>query len=368
MAAVSAMLVTQSLGQQADLSRIYKAMDKGRRGEPVRIVVLGGSITAGSHATAETARWANIMTDWWKVKFPQSTVTLINAGIGGTGSDLGVFRLQRDVLNYSPDIVVVEYSVNDNSGGVYCETMMEGILRQLLACDQHPGVMLLTLKQENGMTAKESHKKVAAYYGVPVVRFADSIGTRLQRDGVALHDTYTDGIHPNNLGMKYIGTMFADELERVYASMPANSTVVPPFPALPSPMISGNYDYSALYDSNTLTATANSGWEVSNNGWNAHSEANEMSFELEGCAVSFVYTRHNTPNLGRVEAWVDDMPKKIFDGYWSDTWGPSNQFALVADGLPSGKHILHIRMLGTETAAGSDFFIRGIGSAGPRVH
>ena len=38
-----------------------------------------------------------------------------NAGIGGTGSDFGITRLYDDVVSRDPDIVFVEFSVNDRA-------------------------------------------------------------------------------------------------------------------------------------------------------------------------------------------------------------------------------------------------------------
>jgi hypothetical protein len=53
-----------------DSTRIFHAMAKARRGEPVVIGVIGGSITAGTAASTEAHRWANLMTDWWRTTFP----------------------------------------------------------------------------------------------------------------------------------------------------------------------------------------------------------------------------------------------------------------------------------------------------------
>jgi len=47
-----------------DTTRILNVMDKARRGEPITIGVIGGSITAGYAASVENKRWANLMTDW----------------------------------------------------------------------------------------------------------------------------------------------------------------------------------------------------------------------------------------------------------------------------------------------------------------
>lgn len=53
------------------------------------------------------------ITDWLKQQYSNVQFTSINSGIGGTGSDLGVFRTERDVLQYHPDLVFVEFAVND---------------------------------------------------------------------------------------------------------------------------------------------------------------------------------------------------------------------------------------------------------------
>jgi acyl-CoA thioesterase-1 len=132
-----------------DTTRIFHAMAKARRGEDVTVAVIGGSITAGSLASGEDKRWANIMKEWWVSAFPESNVGFINAGIGGTGSDIGAHRIREDVLDYDPDFIVVEFSVND-SEGEHAEKMMEGLIRQVLQSYSLPGVMMLLLKQQNG--------------------------------------------------------------------------------------------------------------------------------------------------------------------------------------------------------------------------
>jgi lysophospholipase L1-like esterase len=85
---------------------------------------LGGSITA-------QAGWRPKTLAWFKKNFPSATFSEINAAIGGTGSDLGVFRLQHDVLDHKPDLLFVEFAVND--GGTEpsrIQQAMEGIVRQ----------------------------------------------------------------------------------------------------------------------------------------------------------------------------------------------------------------------------------------------
>jgi lysophospholipase L1-like esterase len=62
--------------------------------------------------------------------FPQLTVTEIVAGLPGTGSNLGACRLERDVLRHRPDLLFVEFAVNDTgSPPERIERSMEGIVR-----------------------------------------------------------------------------------------------------------------------------------------------------------------------------------------------------------------------------------------------
>lgn len=48
---------------------------------------------------------------------PDAQLNLINAGINGDSTSYGLERLQRDVLNFSPDLVTVSYGLNDCHAG-----------------------------------------------------------------------------------------------------------------------------------------------------------------------------------------------------------------------------------------------------------
>lgn len=95
-----------------------------KQGANLKVGYLGGSITAQPGWRPKTlAMFAEM--------YPQAKFTEINAAIGGTGSDLGVFRLKQDVLDHNPDLLFVEFAVND--GGADPEQVircMEGIVRQ----------------------------------------------------------------------------------------------------------------------------------------------------------------------------------------------------------------------------------------------
>jgi lysophospholipase L1-like esterase len=332
-----------------DTARIYNAMAKARRGEPVTIGVIGGSITAGSLASTEEKRWANIVTNWWRTQFPSSAVSLTNAGIGATGSDIGTFRIQKDILQKDPDFVVVEFAVNDSGeDSLYVREMMEGVVRQLLADTGRPGVMLLLIKMENGATAQADHKVVGDYYNIPWVSQADLIGPALEKDGLTLSQVYGDtpnGVHPNDLGMQYIADFITERLDSIHAHLPADTALPEINMSLPEPLVSDVYTRTYTFNAATLIPGSNTGWNAGGAQWTSETPGAELVFALDGNAVAVKYDKVFSANRGRAEVWVDEGPHTVIDAFFTETWGTKPCFQLVAEGLPDGEHNLHIKIL-----------------------
>ncbi|WP_029192644.1 hypothetical protein [Paenibacillus harenae] len=53
------------------------------------------------------------MIGWLAEQFPDARISVENAAIGATGSDLAAFRAKRDLIDRGCDLVFVEYAVND---------------------------------------------------------------------------------------------------------------------------------------------------------------------------------------------------------------------------------------------------------------
>ncbi|MCM8528799.1 MAG: SGNH/GDSL hydrolase family protein, partial [Lentisphaeraceae bacterium] len=96
---------------------------KLKDGKQVKIGYLGGSITA-------QPGYRVLSRKWFQEKYPKAKVEEINAAIGGTGSELGVFRVDYDVLQHKPDLLFIEFAVNDGGNSQEIITRaFEGIIR-----------------------------------------------------------------------------------------------------------------------------------------------------------------------------------------------------------------------------------------------
>ncbi len=150
-------------------------MAKLAAGAEVRVAYLGGSITAQNGWRPKTLRWL-------QQRYPKAKISEINAAIGGTGSDLGVFRYQQDVLRHKPDLVFVEFAVND--GGAPPERIykaMEGIVRKTWRQDPTIDICYVyTLHRgmrgdlDRGLCPRSASadEKLADYYGIPSINMA----------------------------------------------------------------------------------------------------------------------------------------------------------------------------------------------------
>lgn len=83
------------------------------------------------------------------ISFPEAfsaknNVKFIKAGVGGTPSELGMIRFDRDVLRdgQQPDIVVIEFAVNDE-GDETKGDCYESLVRKVLNLPWKPAVVLL---------------------------------------------------------------------------------------------------------------------------------------------------------------------------------------------------------------------------------
>jgi lysophospholipase L1-like esterase len=151
------------------------------RGEEVRVAFLGGSITAA-------AGWRPMTLTTFQRAYPKTKFTEINAAVSGTGSDYGAPRLQRDVLRHRPDLLFVEFAVNDGSGSPRVEARMEGIVRQTWAANPHTDIcfvytvsdgMLKDLLAGSYQSTARSMENVAAHYAIPSFNFGVEIARRI---------------------------------------------------------------------------------------------------------------------------------------------------------------------------------------------
>jgi len=171
---------------------VVAAFARAAKGEPLRYVAIGGSITQASGAG-----WAG---DWLREQFPESAVTVVNSGMSATGSSLGIFRIERDIIAHQPDLVAIEYCVND--GGLSDEQAvryMETMVVRLKSLPNPPAIVIVEAAATNGVNLAR-HRRVAQHYGLVEVDMQAAMEARLKERGEPWSVYFSDNVHPNKAG------------------------------------------------------------------------------------------------------------------------------------------------------------------------
>ena len=354
---------------------------KAAAGAEIKVAYLGGSITAQPGYRVKTLAH-------FKSEFPTAKFQEINAAIGGTGSDLGVFRIEHDVFEGKPDLLFVEFAVND--GGAQPADIikaMEGIVRKTWKtfpeCDvcfvyTFTEGLLVDLKAGNFNRSASTMEVVADQYGIPTIHMGLE-AVRLEGEGklvmkapeakvdrvsgdelnksapiaVAADGKIAfslDGVHP------YTDTGHRLYTEAVIRSLPLiqKANTVPKVHALPAPLDPKNYENTVMLPLDKAVKTgpwtqlpADTGLGKSFGNrlgtlWKAEPSA-ELSFKFKGSAAK-IYDLIG-PDCGKLEVTVDGKtsPRQRFDGYC--TYSRLATTMLASDLDESAVHEIRIRVL-----------------------
>jgi len=181
---------------------------KLKSGEAVTIVALGDSLTSGWMVARG---YVEFLRDMLMARYPKADVTLINSGIPGDTAPGGLYRLQQDALSYKPDLVLVQFALNDAFCGCSVAEYRRAIEAIIERIRQESSAEPLLLTSTLPADADESNV-VAPFYaalkdiarekkcGVALVdeRWRDAIAAGTPHDSLVLYDR----VHPSEAGYR----------------------------------------------------------------------------------------------------------------------------------------------------------------------
>lgn len=202
-------MVADSLTALGDVERLRRVMEDARCGREVTIAYIGGSITQGAGASPiHTRCYANQSYELFKEKYGcKDNVHFIKAGVGGTPSELGVIRFERDILRdgeAEPDMIIIEFAVNDEEDETQGDCY-ESLVRKALKLPQKPAVILLFSVFANDENLQERMIPVGRHYNLPMVSIKDAVTKQFYRKAeergvLTKKQFFYDIYHPSNAG------------------------------------------------------------------------------------------------------------------------------------------------------------------------
>ncbi len=325
------------------MTRLKNLMKRAANGESLVIGFLGGSITQGSLSSTPKTCYAYLVYEWWKKSFPNAAFSFVNGGIGGTTSHYGGARAWKDVLCYRPDIVTVDFSVNDDANEFFEETY-EGMLRRLLAAPSAPAVVVLNnVFYDTGKNAQDYHNRIADHYGIPHVSIKDTVYPDVESGKIVRADITPDNLHPNDKGHRLVADEICKLLDSIKAEMEeetiagenieGKSTKTEASVLLPAPLTENAYEHSrliqiqdneAILDGFLVDPIEKKGMlDIFKNGWTAAHTNDKISFEIECSCLAVQYRKSVQQPVPKAKAVIDgdEAHAVILDGNFTEDWG-----------------------------------------------
>ena len=226
-------------------TRSYKPADM--EGFEPLIVCFGDSVTFGWNLEYKHSYPAQLEE---QLKEKYANVKVINSGVGGNTVIDGIKRLERDIINYNPDTVIINFGLNDGmlhksrdtsipDDGLYYsdgsnvfipaiaidvfENKYIEMLGKLKSQNINTIVLGITpitdgFNPENNIEITEKQKEIYYVYNERIIKAASAYGLKYidiasiftQYEGGAGSLIQQDGIHPESKGLKLIADILLE--------------------------------------------------------------------------------------------------------------------------------------------------------------
>ncbi len=279
-----------------ELNNIVKKLKEDKK---ATIVYFGGSVTGGfGSSNGNEFSWRALTGKHFKESFPDAEINLVNAAIGGTGTGFGRFRLENDVLSHNPDLIFIEFSINDCYEGYSLENSYryyESLLHTIRNFNNEIDIIMVIITDRGNMRGGvtdigKAHFEIAERYNIPVIDIVHAVENDMKENPEHNEDYFLrDWAHPNDTGYAFyakVANKFIDEniINGEFGGIVKHSL---PEPKMDNLILGKTV---SLFP-NELKLTANNGFELrepSPNDFALYSEnaGDSIEFDFEGTHFS----------------------------------------------------------------------------------
>ena len=312
--------------------RLLKKIAQAKRGETTTIGYLGGSITEGSNAGANDC-YARKSYEYFASEYGTgNNVKYVNAGLSGTSSVLGVYRAQRDLLSKNPDVIFIEYSVNDQ-GSTEFQKSFESLCKQCLMQENEPAVIVLVTRSETGGSCQEQMAKVAKNYDLGLISVDNAVSNAINSGKMKWGDYGSDQFHPHKSGHQLVANFIEYYWRQAQLSKNRSTSY-----EIPSTTVFGDQyatgtmvDFSELKDFNAGSFKKGTSIQAFPNGYTFSKNGNTpMTFTVEGKGIALLF-KSNASGMGTAVVSVNGKQYKVTANKQYTWGGPDADCVFVQD-------------------------------------
>ena len=348
-------------------ARMKKLLAKVRRGDKVKIAAIGGSVTEGAGPANFTDGYAYQFFRAFKAKYAPgdgSNLSFNNAGLSGTGSLVGIVRYEQDVVKVcggNPDLLIIEFAVNDN-GDVLCQRTFEAIIRKAMLANPDCAVIAMYAVASYGNTAGQK-KPVADHYLLPQINMMPVVNGAIANKTFTKEQYFTDYAHPTFEGHQFMCDCLmalVDKLDKAAKEsevhVPASCFKEPSLYGLKR-ILPGVADANVKIergdfketDRKTQTLKKTNASDFPEN-WkkklDAKAENLPFKMELTCKSLIFIYkvqASGDAEKFGKAEVYVDGRKVATYDGGKEGGWNNCEP-NIIIDERTAAKHTVLVKM------------------------
>ena len=351
-------MIKNSLVSKGDISRLIRVIDKAKNGQDITIAFVGGSITQGCNATTKENCYVSRTYSWFKETFKNININCINSGVGATGSIIGVHRVKK-VLSHNPDIVFIDFAVNDKSS-IYDKIAYESLVRRILSNENHPAIIEVFMSNFDGSNVQEQQIEIGKKYNIPMISFRDTIQKEIKNGRFKWQDVATDEVHPNDYGHFIISELLIDFIKNIYNDLDKefNNEVNYKLIELGDPVFGEDYICGEIKNNKNLKVDKSKGiledfkgFQVFCDGWNSSRVKGDKAVirvDLKGKNIFLLYKKSIKKTAGKMKVTVDGNEPIIIDTYFDNGWGDYSATELLAQGDSFDNHSIEINLIDDE--------------------
>ncbi|MBR5363583.1 MAG: hypothetical protein IK134_09725 [Oscillospiraceae bacterium] len=295
--------------------RLVKKLEAAENGEKLTMAYLGGSIT-------EMGKYTTPFSSYVKETFAKGGFTEVNAGLSGTSSVVGLVRSEPNVISKNPDIVFVEFSVNDHEDIMY-KKCFESVIKRFLDLPNEPAVIILIHRAKSGFSSQKQMVPVGENFNIPIISMDNALTKAFNSGLLSQGDYFSDDYHPHDKGGKLVSDCLSYFFRQAMRTENRSDSY-----SVPEKSVYGteyeNCSYLNPKDANNFNAgswTAGGGY---NNGpaltySYTLNGGNPMTFKTEGKGLIIVF-KANTSGMGSIDVTVNGKTTKV-NGNKQYCWG-----------------------------------------------
>lgn len=181
----------------------------------INVVFHGHSVPSGYFKTPVVntlAAYPHLFLKFLKEQNPNAVINSITTSIGGEQSEKGAKRFKTDVLIMKPDLLFIDYALNDRSIGlVRTEAAWRSMIEEAIAANVK--TVLLTPTPDLKENILDDNAPLAAYvnlikklgdeYQIPVVDSYNEFKD-IKKSGIDIAGYMSQNNHPNELGHQLV--------------------------------------------------------------------------------------------------------------------------------------------------------------------